>query len=116
MPKPEVWVTPNGRVYDIAHAARLIGTTAAKLRAMIHGRELVDPGEAREAVAEADVLRLRAERGRLQAELDRRSKPEAKRPRLIDGGRTETRLRERPADQAALNWSRFPEGGGPARE
>ena len=109
-------MSASGRVYDIKHAAKLIGTTVAKLRAMLLQGVLTDPGVQREGIIETDVLRLRAERGRLQVEAERRAKAATSRPKLKDVGRPVNRLRERPADQAVLNWSRFSDPAGTSRE
>ena len=116
VPKEKVWLSANGRVYDIKHAAKLTGTTVAKLRAMLLQGALTDPGDKRESIAETDVLRLRAERGRLQIETDRRAKAATNRPKPKDVGRPVVRLRERAADQAVLNWSRFSGPAEPSRE
>ncbi len=109
-------MSASGRVYDIKHAAKLTGATVARLRAMLLQGVLTDPGDKREGIAEADVVRLRAERDRLQIETDRRAKVATNRPKLKDVERPVNLLRERPADQAVLNWSRFADPAGPSRE
>lgn len=103
--KPKVWTTPAGRLFDLKYAATLLGLKPAKLRAMIYAGELSDPADKREAVFEADVIRLRAERGRVRVEVTRRAVGDLSATKLGESGRPITRLRERPTDQAVLDWS-----------